>query len=140
MITLYGIPNCDTVRKARKWLDANGIEFDFHDFRKNGLDEKQLKRWVKELGWEVLLNKRGMMWRKLPDNQKENIDEKKAIAIMLAEPVIFYNYKNKTQRLWGRNGFDGDIQAYCCMPSFCLLVKRRNFIIIADDYNYALAA
>jgi len=88
MTTLYGIPNCDTVRKARKWLDANGITFDFHDFRKDGLDEKQLKRWVKELGWEVLLNKRGMMWRKLPDTKKENIDEKKAIAIMLAEPAI----------------------------------------------------
>lgn len=88
MPTLYGIPNCDTVRKARKWLGANGIEFDFHDFRKNGLDEKQLKRWVKELGWEVLLNKRGMMWRKLPDDKKENVDEKKAIAIMLEEPAI----------------------------------------------------
>jgi len=88
MPTIYGIPNCDTVRKARKWLTANGVEFDFHDFRKQGLDEKQLKSWVKELGWEVLLNKRGMMWRKLPDNKKENIDEKKAIAIMLAEPAI----------------------------------------------------
>ena len=88
MTTLYGISNCDTVRKARKWLAANGIEFEFHDFRKQGLDEKQLKRWVKELGWEVLLNKRGMMWRKLPDNKKENIDEKKAIAIMLDEPAI----------------------------------------------------
>ena len=88
MTTLYGIPNCDIVRKARKWLTANGIEFDFHDFRKDGLDEKQLKRWVKELGWETLLNKRGMMWRKLPDNKKNNIDEKKAIAIMLDEPAI----------------------------------------------------
>jgi len=88
MPTIYGIPNCDTVRKARKWLTANGVEFDFHDFRKQGLDEKQLKAWVKELGWEVLLNKRGMMWRKLPDNKKENIDEKKAVAIMLAEPAI----------------------------------------------------
>jgi len=88
MTTIYGIPNCDTVRKARKWLSANGIEFDFHDFRKQGLDEKQLSAWVKELGWEVLLNKRGMMWRKLPDKQKENIDEKKAIAIMLTEPAI----------------------------------------------------
>lgn len=88
MTTLYGIPNCDTVRNARKWLAANGIEFDFHDFRKKGLDEKQLKAWVKELGWEVLLNKRGMMWRKLSDNKKENIDEKKAITIMLNEPAI----------------------------------------------------
>jgi len=88
MTTLYGIPNCDTVRKAKKWLSANGIEFDFHDFRKDGLDETQLKRWVKELGWEILLNKRGMMWRKLPDSKKENINEKNAIAIMLAEPAI----------------------------------------------------
>lgn len=88
MTTLYGIPNCDTVRAARKWLTANGVDFDFHDLRKDGLDEKQLKQWVKELGWETLLNKRGMMWRKLPDNKKENIDEKKAIAIMLVEPAI----------------------------------------------------
>ena len=85
---LYGISNCDTVRAARKWLTANGIDFSFHDFRKDGLDEKQLKCWVRELGWETLLNKRGMMWRKLPDKQKENLDEKKAIAIMLAEPAI----------------------------------------------------
>ena len=88
MSTLYGIPNCDTVRKARKWLEANGIDYTFHDFRKNGLDEKQLQRWVKELGWETLLNKRGMMWRKLPDAKKDNLDEKKATAIMLAEPAI----------------------------------------------------
>ena len=88
MTTLYGIPNCDTVRKARKWLTANGIDYTFHDFRKDGLDEKQLRRWVKELGWETLLNKRGMMWRKLPESKKENIDENKAIAIMLAEPAI----------------------------------------------------
>ena len=88
MTTLYGIPNCDTVRKARKWLTANGIDYTFHDFRKNGLDEKQLKRWIKELGWETLLNKRGMMWRKLPDSKKDNVDEKKATAIMLAEPAI----------------------------------------------------
>lgn len=87
-ITLAGIPNCDTVRKARKWLSANGIDYHFHDFRKDGLDEKQLRHWVRELGWETLLNTRGMMWRKLPDSKKENMDEKKAIAIMLAEPAI----------------------------------------------------
>ncbi|MDT8404563.1 ArsC family reductase [Sulfuriflexus sp.] len=85
---LYGISNCDTVRKARKWLTANGIDFTFHDLRKDGLNAKQLKCWVRELGWETLLNKRGMMWRKLPDKQKENLDEKKAIAIMLTEPAI----------------------------------------------------
>jgi Spx/MgsR family transcriptional regulator len=88
MPTLYGIANCDTVRKARKWLDAHGIDYTFHDFRKHGLDEQQLKRWVKELGWEVLLNKRGMMWRKLPDSKKQDLDANKAIAIMLDEPAI----------------------------------------------------
>ena len=88
LITLAGIPNCDTVRKAKKWLTANGVDFDFHDFRKDGLDEKKLKAWVKELGWEILLNKRGTTWRKLPDSKKENVDAKKAIAIMLAEPAI----------------------------------------------------
>jgi Spx/MgsR family transcriptional regulator len=85
---VYGIPNCDTVRKARKWLDANGIDYTFHDFRKHGLDEQQLKRWVRELGWEALLNRRGMMWRKLPDSKKQDLDANKAIAIMLAEPAI----------------------------------------------------
>lgn len=88
MIKIFGITSCDTVRAARKWLSANGIDYTFHDVRKDGLDEKQLKAWVRELGWETLLNKRGMMWRKLPDNKKANLDENKAIAIMLAEPAI----------------------------------------------------
>ena len=86
--TLYGIPNSDTVRKARKWLNANGVDYSFHDFRKDGLDAKQLQRWVKELGWENLLNKRGMMWRKLPDAKKADLNASKATAIMLAEPAI----------------------------------------------------
>lgn len=87
-VTLYGIPNCDTVRKARKWLDAHAVKFSFHDFRKQGLDEEQLRRWVKELGWQVLLNTRGMMWRKLPDSKKQHVDEPKAIKLMLAEPAM----------------------------------------------------
>lgn len=88
MTTLYGIPNCDTIKKARKWLEKNGIEYQFHDFRKNGLDEKQLRKWVKELGWEVLLNRRGMTWRKLSDEQKESINEKNAITLMLEQPAM----------------------------------------------------
>ncbi len=88
MITLYGIPNCDTVSKARKWLAARGIEFQFHNFKKDGLDRDTLQNWVKQLGWEVLLNKRGMTWRKLSDEQKKDLDEAKAINIMLENTSI----------------------------------------------------
>lgn len=88
MITLYGIPNCDTVSKARKWLTANDIEFQFHNFKKDDLDKKTLQSWVKSLGWEVLLNKRGMTWRKLTDEQKTDINETKAISIMLENTAI----------------------------------------------------
>lgn len=88
MITLYGIPNCDTIKKARKWLEANDCDYQFHDFRKDGLEEQQLKSWVDELGWEVLLNKRGTTWRQQPDDVKENIDEASAIELMLEYPAM----------------------------------------------------
>jgi len=88
MITLYGIPNCDTIKKARKWLNDNGIDYEFHDYKKLGVPEKELKAWVKQLGWEVLLNKRGTTWRKLDDEVKESVDEKAAITIMLENPSI----------------------------------------------------
>jgi arsenate reductase len=88
MITLYGIPNCDTVSKARKWLAAKNIEFQFHNFKKDGLDKETLQGWVESLGWEVLLNKRGMTWRKLSDEQKADINKTKAMAIMLENTSI----------------------------------------------------
>lgn len=88
MITLYGIPNCDTVSKARKWLASNNIEYQFHNFKKDGLTEATLSNWIKELGWEVLLNKRGMTWRKLPETSKTDIDQEKATAIMLDNTSI----------------------------------------------------
>lgn len=88
MITLYGIPNCDTVSKARKWLASNNIEYQFHNFKKDGLTEATLSNWIKELGWEVLLNKRGMTWRKLPDDSKTDVDQEKATAIMLDNTSI----------------------------------------------------
>ena len=88
MITLYGIKNCDTVKKARKWLETRGVEYRFHDFRADGLDAKQLKAWVKELGWELLLNRRGTTWRKLPDAVRDAIDAASAIEIMLEQPAI----------------------------------------------------
>ncbi len=88
MITLYGIPNCDTMKKARKWLDAQGIEYQFHNYKKDGLDESLLNSWVNELGWETLLNRRGMMWRKLDEKTKANIDQASAIRVMLNTPSI----------------------------------------------------
>ncbi|HGG60042.1 MAG TPA: ArsC family reductase [Gammaproteobacteria bacterium] len=88
MITLYGIPNCDTIRKARRWLDERGVDYRFHDFRKDGLERDQLQAWVDELGWETLLNKRGLMWRRLPEEKKADLDEKRAVALLLEEPAM----------------------------------------------------
>jgi len=88
MTTLYGIPNCDTVKKAQRWLQANGIEFSFHDFRKDGLEQQQLEQWAAALGWETLLNKRSTSWRQLDDEIKSSIDEQSAIREMLISPTL----------------------------------------------------
>ena len=88
MIKLYGIPNCDTMKKARRWLADNGIEYEFHDYKKLGVPEKELKNWVRQAGWETVLNKRGTTWRKLDERIKNNIDEASAIGIMLENPGI----------------------------------------------------
>ena len=88
MITLYGIPNCDTVKKARNWLTDKNIDFQFHNFKKDGLDSILLDVWFKDIGWETLLNKRGTTWRKLDEKTKNNIDEPTAKGIMLDNPSI----------------------------------------------------
>lgn len=88
MTTLYGIPNCDTMKKARTWLKDNGIDYEFHDYKKAGVDEAQLREWVAEVGWKTLLNTRGMMWRKVPQEVKDSIDEESAIGLMLETPSI----------------------------------------------------
>ena len=83
---MYGIRNCDTVRKARAWLDARGIAYDFHDYKIAGIDSGRLRAWADELGWERLLNRAGTTFRKLPDADREGLDRDKAIALMLAQP------------------------------------------------------
>lgn len=88
MITLYGIPNCDTIRKARRWLEANGITYHFHDYRKDGISQKQIQAWADELGWENLLNRRGTTWRKLDTAERDNIDGQSAIRLMAEHPAI----------------------------------------------------
>ena len=85
---LYGIPNCDTVKKARAWLDSHGVAYDFHDYKKAGIDAARLRGWAAELGWERLLNRAGTTFRKLPDAAKADLDEDKAIALMLAQPSM----------------------------------------------------
>lgn len=87
-LTLYGIPNCDTVKKARVWLGDHAVAFDFHDYKKAGIDEASLKRWAGEVGWEMLLNKAGTTFRSLPDSDKTDIDEAKAIRLMIANPSM----------------------------------------------------
>jgi arsenate reductase (glutaredoxin) len=85
---LYGIKNCDTVKKARKWLDENGVDYQFHDFKKDGLDDPLLSSWEKALGWEALINRRGTTWRKLPEEVRDTISAQTAHAIMLENPSI----------------------------------------------------
>jgi len=88
MIRLYGIPNCDTMKKARAWLADHGIDYQFHDYKKEGIDEATLRDWIGQVGWETLLNRRGMMWRKLPQEIRDSMDEQKAIEVMLETPSI----------------------------------------------------
>ncbi len=87
-IHVYGIPNCDTVKKARKWLDAQGLEYSFHDYKKEGVDEQNLARWADRCSWEVLLNRRGTTFRKLDEDEKADIDRDKALALMQAHPSM----------------------------------------------------
>ena len=87
-ITIYGIKNCDTMKKARTWLDSHGVAYDFHDYKAAGIAKDQLKRWCDEVGWESLLNRAGTTFRKLPDKDKEGLSEKKAIALMIAQPSM----------------------------------------------------
>jgi arsenate reductase len=86
--TLYGIPNCDTVKKARDWLTQHRVAYDFHDYKKAGVDRGALTRWVEEHGWEVVLNRAGTTFRALPEADKSGLDADKAIALMLAQPSM----------------------------------------------------
>jgi arsenate reductase (glutaredoxin) len=87
-VTLYGIPNCDTVKKARSWLDAHGISYVFHDYKKAGADPAKLAHWCGVAGWEVVLNRAGTTFKKLPDGDKADLDAAKAITLMLAQPSM----------------------------------------------------
>jgi arsenate reductase len=87
-ITIYGIRNCDTMKKARAWLDGRGIAYAFHDYKTAGIGKASLETWAKEVGWETLLNRAGTTFRALPETDKTNLSEKRAIALMLAQPSM----------------------------------------------------
>ena len=86
--TIYGIKNCDTMKKARAWLDGKGVTYRFHDYKTAGIDAATLGSWADELGWELLLNKAGTTFRQLSEAQKANLDREKAIALMLVQPSM----------------------------------------------------
>ena len=87
-ITIYGIKNCDTMKKARAWLDKAKVDYVFHDYKSAGIEKEKLEKWAKKAGWEVLLNKTGTTFKKLPDKDKEGLTEAKAIKLMLAQPSM----------------------------------------------------
>ncbi|MCW4460658.1 ArsC family reductase [Sphingomonas sp. BT-65] len=87
-VSFYGIPNCDTVKKARTWLDANGVAYDFHDYKKEGVDPARLAKWAEAVGWERLLNRAGATFRKLDEADKADIDKAKALELMAAHPSV----------------------------------------------------
>ena len=88
MTTIYGIKNCDTMKKARTWLEAHKVAYQFHDYKVAGIDKATLEGWAKKASWEILLNRAGTTFKKLPDADKDGITEKKAIALMLAQPSM----------------------------------------------------
>ena len=87
-VTIYGIKNCDTMKKARAWLDSHGVAYVFHDYKATGIDRARLEGWSGDVGWEVLLNKAGTTFRALPNKDKEGLTENKAIALMMAQPSM----------------------------------------------------
>lgn len=105
--TLYGIPNCDTVKKARVWLGDHGVAFDFHDYKKAGIDRARVEGWVAEHGWETVLNRAGTTFKALPDADKADLDAAKAVDLMLAQPSMI---KRPVLDLGGRTlvGFKPD--------------------------------
>lgn len=88
MTTLYGIANCDKVRRARRWLDARGVSYRFHDFRADGLDPDRVRAWAAELGWQALLNRQSSTWRQLPSTSRDGLDADRAVALLATHPLL----------------------------------------------------
>jgi arsenate reductase len=87
-ITIYGIKNCDTMKKARAWLEKRGVDYVFHDYKTAGIERERLEQWCKKVGWETLLNRAGTTFRKLPEREKASVDGRKAVELMLERPSM----------------------------------------------------
>ena len=87
-VTLYGIPNCDSIRKTRRWLEERGVDFDFHDYRKQGLELEQLQSLEARLGWQAMLNRKGRSWRQLDESTRQGVDREAALELMLDNPTL----------------------------------------------------
>lgn len=124
-ITLYGIAACDTVRKARVWLEQRGIDYDFHDYKKAGVDAERLSQWVDEHGWETVLNRAGTTFKKLSDLERTHIDKSKAIKLMMAQPSMI---KRPVLDIGHRRlvGFKPEIYADAQLNGELLLPKASN--------------
>jgi arsenate reductase (glutaredoxin) len=114
--TIYGIKNCDTMKKARAWLDSHGVVYEFHDYKTAGITKDKLRHWSDDVGWEALLNRAGTTFRKLPDADKEDLNERKALALMQAQPSMI---KRPVLDLGGKLlvGFKPEIYAREVAPS-----------------------
>ncbi len=108
-LTMYGIPNCDTIKKARKWLDQQGIAYQFHNYKKDGTDPARLEQWAEQLGWEALINKRGTSWRKLDQDTRDQIDLARALEVMQQNPSIIKRPLLETAEGKLLLGFDPDL-------------------------------
>ncbi|MCB1414039.1 MAG: ArsC family reductase [Xanthobacteraceae bacterium] len=109
-ITMFGIKNCDTIKKARAWLESHDVAYAFHDYKASGIDRQRIEDWSRQVGWETLLNRAGTTFRKLPDAEKSDLDERRAIALMMAQPSMI---KRPVLDLGGRIvvGFKPEIYA-----------------------------
>ena len=87
-VTIYGIKNCDTMKKARAWLDVRKVAYEFHDYKTSGIERAMLEAWAREVGWEILLNRAGTTFRALPEADRQDLDQAKAVALMLAQPAM----------------------------------------------------
>lgn len=114
-VTVYGIKNCDTMKKAFTWLDSQGVQYAFHDYKAAGIDKASLERWCKALGWETVLNRAGTTFRKLPESDRDGLTEAKAIALMIAQPsmikrpILEYGPEGKSGKVMA--GFKPDLYA-----------------------------
>lgn len=110
-VTIYGIKTCDTMKRARAWLEGHGIDYRFHDYKTAGIDRRLLEAWVEQVGWQTLLNRAGTTFRKLPEADRQDLDESRAIALMLAQPSMIKRPVLVTGTGLPRVGFKPDIYA-----------------------------